>query len=527
MLPAQHWAYSFSIGAEDIDGITNLLLDEETPLSAGQLATEIIRKREASLRQQLQEQYQDTKVYRPADRFAVGDRLIFSHFDYATASVVGLRSGQSVDQTPLKIAAVSFDEASHDDESGQREFVVEYESEHPLNNPDLNRHPSKVDTNYTLEDILNDPSTNIIDQVNDALERNPDLVRIAGTWFVHDLMVDVDIGHLHLAEAVLDMHGGGPLETERILNEIGGLGEAPKPLQIFSLNYAMNKDERFDEVGPAGQVLWHLTQLLPRMVRQVPAILQYEPIEYDRRLLTVDMLQLEYDLDDEHSPVTSPPPEDELMLTLTYPHRRVGTLPINSETRYIFPDAKTPRIAITLVDGIDKEEFPCWVVHEFKYVFGLAPIYQKHHLPVGAYVYLNRTDEASRIEIEFDDYRPRTEWIPLVERTENNRLRFKTAKRAIGAEYDEHIIVGVSNLPEVDKLGKDIQTKRVTLSELLRNLVAELSRQNPQGTVHSKVLYSTLNILRRCPPGPMFATLISNPDFEYVGGNYWRPGEQP
>lgn len=523
MLPAQHWAYNFSIGAEDIDGITNLLLEKETPLSALQLATEIIRKREANLRQQLQEQFHGTKIYRPADSFDVGDRLTFSQFDYATASVVRLRTGQSTDLTPIKIAAVSFDDESRQCENGPREFVVEYEAQHPLNDHDLNRHPSQVDTNYTIDDILNDASTKIIEQVNDALERNPDLVRIAGTWFVRELMVEVDIGHLHLAEAVLDMFEGGPLETERILQEIGGLGDAPTPLQIFSLNYAMNEDERFDEVGPAGQVLWHLTQLLPRLVRQVPAILQYQPIEYDRKLLTGDMLQLEYDLDDEHSPITSPPPDDEVMLTLTYPHRRVGTLPINSETKYIFPDAKTPRIAITIVDAIDKQEFPCWVVHEFKYVFGLAPIFQKHHLPVGAYVYLNRTEAPSRIEIEFDDYRPRTEWIPLVERTENDRLRFQTAKRAIGADYDEHIIVGVNNLPEVDKLGKDIQVKQVTLSELLRSLVAELSRQNPQGAVHSKVLYSTLNILRRCPPGPMFATLISNPDFAYVGGNYWKP----
>ena len=80
----------------------------------------------------------------------------------------------------------------------------------------------------------------------------------------------------------------------------------------------------------------------------------------------------------------------------------------------------------------------------------------------------------------------------------------------------------MSSLPEVDKLGKDIQTERVTLSSLLRSLIKELSRLNPQGTVHSKVLYSTLNIMRRCPPGPMFATLISNPDFDYVGGNYWK-----
>lgn len=523
MLPAQHWAHSFSIGAKDIDGITNLLLENESPLTAVQLATEIIGKREANLRQQLQEQYKGAKVYRPADSFEVGDRLIFSQFDYATASVVRLRTGRSTDLKPIKIAAVIFDDDKGARENGQREFVVEYEAEHPLNDRDLNRHPSQVDTSYSTEDILNDVSTTIIDQVNDALERNSDLVRISGTWFVRELMVDVDIGHLHLAEAVLDMHEGGPLRTEQILNEIGGMGDAPAPLQVFSLNYAMNEDERFDEVGPAGQVRWHLTRLLPRMVRQVPTILQYRPIDYDRALLTGEMLQLEYDLDDEHSPISSPPPDDEVMLTLTYPHRRVGTLPINSETKYVFPDAKTPRIAITIVDVIDRQEFPCWVVHEFKYVFGLAPIFQKHHLPVGAYVYLNRTADPSRIEIEFDDYRPRTEWIPLVERTDNDRLRFQTAKRAIGADYDELIIVGVNNLPEVDKLGKEIQDKQVTLTELLRSVVTELSRQNPQGTVHSKVLYSALNILRRCPPGPMFATLISNPDFEYVGGNYWKP----
>ncbi len=89
------------------------------------------------------------------------------------------------------------------------------------------------------------------------LNKNSDLVRIAGTWFVRDLMLDVDIGHLHLAEAALDMNSGGPMTPGEILQQIGGLGDSPEPLQIFSLNFAINRDERFDEVGPAGQILWH------------------------------------------------------------------------------------------------------------------------------------------------------------------------------------------------------------------------------------------------------------------------------
>ena len=165
------------------------------------------------------------------------------------------------------------------------------------------------------------------------------------------------------------------------------------------------------------------------------------------------------------------------------------------------------------------------MVHEFKYVVGLAPIFQKHHLPVGAYVYLTPTEDRSRIEIEFDTYRPRTEWIPVVERSERDLLRCKTAKRAIGADYDEMIIVGVTNLPEVDQLGKDLLSKGASLAQLLVHLVRELSKENPQGTVHAKILYSTLNILRRCPPGPMLATLANVPEFEEVGNNYWKLSE--
>lgn len=525
MLPAQHWAYSFSIGAEDIESITNLLLEKETPLSSEELATEIIKAREDLTRQNQARKYLGAKVYRPSERYELGDRLTFSRLNYATATVVNLRDGKSTDLSPLTIAAVEFEDSPGQPESRLREFVIGYDQDHPLNDADTNRHPSQMSGEYTVDDILNDPDTDIVEQVDDALERNADLVRLAGTWFVRELMLELDIGHLHLAEAVLDMHEGGPLRPEEILEQIGGVGDAPLPLQVFSLNYHMNQDERFDEVGPAGRVLWHLTSQLPRLVREVPAILEYEPIPFDRSLLSREMMQLEYDLDDEHSPVKSPRPEEEVSLTLIYPHRRVGTLPINSETKYVFPEAKTPRIAITIVDALDKKEYPCWVVHEFKYVVGLAPIFQKHHLPVGAYVYLTPTEDRSRIEVEFDTYRPRTEWIPVVERSERDLLRCKTAKRAIGADYDEMIIVGVTNLPEVDQLGKDLHSKGASLAQLLVRLVRELSKENPQGTVHAKILYSTLNILRRCPPGPMFATLVNVPEFEDVGDNYWKLSE--
>ncbi len=79
-------------------------------------------------------------------------------------------------------------------------------------------------------------------------------------------------------------------------------GVNPK-LAEFSLNFALQEDERFDEVGPAGQVLWCLRRLEPQEVREVPLYLEYSPIEYDPDDLTDQMLNLEAHLDDELSDV--------------------------------------------------------------------------------------------------------------------------------------------------------------------------------------------------------------------------------
>jgi hypothetical protein len=71
---------------------------------------------------------------------------------------------------------------------------------------------------------------------------------------------------------------------------------------MFSLDLALQEDLRFDEVGPAGEVLWHLHRLEPPEVLEAPVYLRYKEIEHDRDLLTDDMLDLERELDDELSP---------------------------------------------------------------------------------------------------------------------------------------------------------------------------------------------------------------------------------
>jgi hypothetical protein len=289
------------------------------------------------------------------------------------------------------------------------------------------------------------------------------------------------------------------------------------------MNYALNADSRFDEVGPAGQVLWYLAQLEPPEVLQTPAMLRYSSIEYDRSLLNADMLALEAEIGDEHSPHEEiDSPIGEARATLIYPHRRLGTLPLNAQMRQVFPTARrTPRIWITLVDGQDGEEYIGWVVHNERYIVGLNTFYRKHRLPIGANVTAKQGDDPGKVIINFTAYRPRSEYVRLII-PQQGQVHFENSKRSIGADYDELMILGADDLQAVDDLFQTTQQQKKSLTAILRSLIPALGRLTPQGTAHAKTLYSAVNVMRRCPPGPLFATLVANPDFQNVGGQYWK-----
>ncbi len=63
---------------------------------------------------------------------------------------------------------------------------------------------------------------------------------------------------MNIAEAMLDMSGGGPMPTDDLLQEIDLPDEISTPLQAFSLEHALLRDRRFDDVGPSGYALWYL-----------------------------------------------------------------------------------------------------------------------------------------------------------------------------------------------------------------------------------------------------------------------------
>lgn len=513
-MPSHHWARDFVVTDDDVEYLTGLLLERETPLSIDELAHALIEQRLQAEKAALQERYKDVHLYNPSDSYQIGQTVMFPTLDFATAQVISLRPGINPDYGEFNVIGVKFDDDT------TREFAADLTTYHVLSEGETSDNLPGL-PGLDADQILLENRSLIVEKLTDKLYETGDLVSVAGKWFSRGLMPEVNEGYLNLAEAVLDIASGGPLHTEDIVQQIGGLGNIPMELQLFAMNDALNQDARFDEVGPLNNVLWYLKRVEPPEVQTTPEILRYHSVDYDPEILSPDQVALETEIDDEWSPAQSERElEDQVVLTLVFPHRRAGTLPLNAAMRNIFPTARrTQRIAVTLVDGQDGEEYPGWVVRQDRYVFGMAKMYQKHKLPVGTLLVVRRQPDSDKIMVDFHAHRPRTEWVRLVT-GKNGQIAFEDQKRGIGAEYDDLMILGTDDLAEVDKLVTTY--RRSSLSSILRTLIAELSRNSPQGTVHAKTLYSAVNVLRRCPPGPIFATLDTDPDFEHVGNHYWR-----
>lgn len=518
MVSSRQWSRSFTVTPEDIEYLINHLLETEMPMSTRDLALALVAHRLEEETRAFREQFEGAALYDPARRYEVGQRVIFPAQDFAIATVQGVRPGENPEYGAFDVLQVAFP-----DQDAPREFAASLEVPHALN-AENGENVLPGSHGFSAEEVLADSEDEIVDALEALLKQNDSLIYVTRLWFPRDLILDVNEGHRHLTEAVLDMVEGGPLSTEDILDQIGEIARAPRELQIFSLNLGLSRDERFDEVGPSGEVLWYLTRMEPAEVRKTPAALRYTPIEYPFDQLTDDMQALEEEINDELSGFEPRRGISEGHVTLIYPHRRAGTLPLNASIQALFPTARrAPRIYVTLVDGQDGEEFTGWVVHTEHYVHGLANFYRKHKLPIGAQMTVRKSSEPGKVVIDFGAYRARTEYVPIFG-IKGDTPSFESAKRSIGANFDELMILGVEDLATVEAFAEANQRKPI--AGLLRMLVPALASLTPQGTVHAKTLYSALNVLRRCPPGPMLAMLNANPDFENVGGHYWRLSER-
>ncbi len=509
---SEHW-HDYAITSENLQYLSTLLVEDELPRSTEELSRALVahhaRQEEALIERALSR----GTPYRPKQRYEVGERVVFPVLDYRSGEVIGVRPGHNPEHEPFKVITVRFDEGE------EREFAAEFENGHPLNQAVLGA--ADADELHSPEELASLYGPVIAGRLEARLRSEEDFVRLANKWFRRDLLVEVHAGHLNLAEAVLDLAGGGPLPTEALLGDVELPEEISPQLRIFSLNYVLQQDDRFDEVGPAGEVLWYLDRLEPDAIKEIPITLQYRPLEYEPPLLTSEMRSLERQLDDEWSDLepferASEPVE----IVLIYPHWRAGSVPLSSRLSWLFPSARAERIHFTFVDGDTGEEIPGWVVQQGRYVYGLKEWYRENNIIVGAYLEFARSEERNRFIVRPRQRRSRREWVRVAV-PRDDRLVFEMHKEDIACDYDELMVMATGDLDGLEKLWKRVRQQGRSLSQIVKDVFTELVKLSPQGNVHAATLYSAVNAVMRTPPGPLLEVLVTGDRYAPVGDNYW------
>lgn len=515
-LKSDYWE-TLNLQSDDIEAIYNHLLEIETPLSVDELATVLITDRLASEGKAAERKRSEGgKVYLPKEAYEVGDKLVFPNLEWKAGIVTNVRDARSYNDTSHSVIAVEFEDGS------TREYASDLE-DHQLNIPP---EVDKNDPMLSPEGILDTYGDSIISKLREALLDNDDFVYIAGKWFPRALLVEVNVGNLNLAEAILDMNNGGPLSTTRILEMV----EMPEGVNIklaeFSLDQAMQEDNRFDEVGSSGKVAWFLKRMEPESVQKTPLFLRYSPIGYPEDVLDEQMMALAQRLDDELSPMSAKmdAKKGEAEVTLIFPHWRSGTLPLSPKLAHLFPTAyESPRVQFKLIDGDSGEEFSGWVVRLQKYVYGLRDWYLDKGIMPGSKILLKRGKNPGEVIVNTEPHRSAKEWVRTALIGADGGVVYAMLKQPVSTTYDDWMMIAMpADTVALDEAWRKREHNPLPFEQVVVDTLRELAKLNPQSHVHAAELYSAINVVYRTPPEPVLSLLASRPWFSHVGDLHFR-----
>lgn len=510
----EYWS-EFKISREDIEFIYNFLLEIETPQTPSELVRALIQNRIQLEKENISAQIQSGgSIYLPKDQHTVGQIISFPLYDWQKGEVISLRAGCNPEIGDFSVIGIAFQDQVI------REFASGLEN-HSLNQPIT---LDNSDPNLKIDYVISTYGKYLNDILTDELEKNSDLVRIAGRWFPRALLVDVNEGHLNLAEAVLDMEGGGPMSTSSLLEQVDLPTDVNSKLTEFSFNLALQEDGRFDEVGPSGEVLWFLRRLEPEFVQAPPPFLRYNPQHITQNQIKPILQLLESQVDDEMESAdkTYRDPGDEITLSLIYPHWRSGTLPLSKRIQKFFPTAyESPRVQFSFMDQNTGEEFSGWVVRSSGYISGLKEWYQSTGAIPGSLIHIKPGKKPGEVTIWVDKRKSR-EWVRTLLFGSDGGMVFAMLKQQIGTTFDERMATYISDPAQLDLSWEGPNRNRQPIEKIVHGMMLELSKLNPQGHVHAQELYATVNLVRRCPPAPILDILTSNSWAVYLGDLYFR-----
>ncbi len=515
-LTESYWQ-NLEFSHKDIESIYNHLLEIETPLPITALTRFLIEHRISTEKAHLlQSRKSEATSYFPKDSFKKGQSLVFPHRNYQKGKVIEARSGNNPEYPEMEVIVVEF----------SPEEIVSFASNLPVHKLNDFQPLEATDESFNPDQVELKYGEALSVKLTSLLENNDELINIGGNYFPRSLLVDVGVGHLNLAEAVLEMAEGGPMLSSELIKQIELPTDVNANLTEFSLNYALQEDTRFDEVGPAGETLWFLKRFEPDEVQNVPFTLKYSDTiaEIPEELKKFSDFGPEFN--DELEPGSSSGQVDEVTISLTYPHWRAGTLPLTNKLKKLFPTAyETPHVKFTFKNGLTGVLFNGWVVRPARYVYGLKNWYQEEGFIPGSLIHLKRGEIPGEIIVQADKKHTTKEWMKTFLVGADGGYVFALLKHTINSSFDERMAIVISDCKAVDTIWEKYQKTKPSLEKIVINMMRELSKLNPQGQIHAQELYSAVNLVKRCPPSPIISLLFSQPWSIHLGDLYFRLDE--
>lgn len=510
-----YWT-GISVNDQDIERAYGYVLERGEAVTTRELTQTVIGARVKEEEERRARLSTNATLYQPKNRYEVGQRLLFTALDNREGVVTALRTADNPRLAAFDVVTVAFTE-----DGSSREFAAGYELEHPLNE---SKPAASGVADQAPEEIYARYGQSVESALTARLHTDKEFVEQNGKWLLRGLLVEIHVGLLNVAEAAIEQNNSA-LTTAELARILDLNTEGAKPENVhFALEYALQNDGRFVDIGPSGQARWFLSRLEPQEAQITPRILKLLHSTRTATALPPELETLLNELEDEAdvdngeaSPETSP--SDVVDIVLTYPHRRAGSLPLTAGVRGLFPESDKSRMLVTLVDEETSARLPVWLVRDGSYLAGLKGWYDHHKLNPGAFVQLERRAESFSATLRYMPQRERGLWVRAA-RAQGGRLIFGTDRRPVSHKYDEDMLILIGDQAGLDNLTESNYSER-SLEQLLHDVFPELAKLVPGGRVHAKTLYSAVNFARRVGPRAVFDALARGDAFSSVGGGYF------
>ncbi len=229
-LPPDYWQ-TFFLDKKDLEFLSTYLFENETPLTEKELLPVLIDERITNEREALINQQRSIgKIYLPSGHYSVGESLVFPALEWKKGKIVNSRPGVNPASGEFEVIEVEF-------EGGATRHMAASLANHKLNQP---MEISVDDPLLNPENVITVYGTDLEQKLDKALSADDGLVKVAARWFPRALLVDINVGQLNLAEAILDEAvAGKPLSTTALIDQLEISGNVNPKLIEFSIKLCL------------------------------------------------------------------------------------------------------------------------------------------------------------------------------------------------------------------------------------------------------------------------------------------------